>query len=144
MQVIARMVREDRHSTNSFLRLMIDRFNGKPMLWRFFGVWGDCGCRAPGPRCRPGSATHDCLSMLPAAPRTRGELQSRSVPIKRLRRSRETQLKTRGVPPPGRGAVATVNLDFCTGGRVKNGELLCGTQPPRESAHSPYSSPRQR
>ena len=34
------------------------------MLWRFFGVWGDCGRR---------------------------------------------------------GAVATVNLDFCTGGRLKNG-----------------------
>jgi len=65
-KVIARMVREDRHSTNSFLRLMIDQFNGKPMLWRFFGVWGDCGRR---------------------------------------------------------GAVATVNLDFCTGGRLKNGAL---------------------
>ena len=36
------------------------------MLWRFFGVWGDCGRR---------------------------------------------------------GAVATVNLDFCTGGRLKNGAL---------------------
>ena len=65
-KVIARMVREDRHSTNSFLRMMIDQFNGKPMLWRFFGVWGDCGRR---------------------------------------------------------GAVATVNLDFCTGGRIKNGAL---------------------
>ena len=30
-KVIARMVREDRHSTNSFLRLMIDQFNGAPM-----------------------------------------------------------------------------------------------------------------
>ena len=65
-KVIARMVTEDAHSTNPFLRLMIDHFNGKPMLWRFFGVWGDCGAR---------------------------------------------------------GAVATVNLDFCTGGRVKNAAL---------------------
>ena len=24
---------------------MVDWFNGKPMLWRFFGVWGDCGRR---------------------------------------------------------------------------------------------------
>ena len=26
-----------------FLRTMIDSFNGKPMLWRFFGSWGSCG-----------------------------------------------------------------------------------------------------
>ena len=24
-----------------FLRKMIDWFNGKPMLWRFFGIWGE-------------------------------------------------------------------------------------------------------
>ena len=23
----------------------LTQFNGKPMLWRFFGVWGDCARR---------------------------------------------------------------------------------------------------
>ena len=50
--------------------LTLTQFNGKPMLWRFFGVWGDCGRR---------------------------------------------------------NGVVTVNLDFCTGGRIKNGALSqCG------------------
>lgn len=42
---------------------MIEKFNGKPMLWRWFGVWGNCGRR---------------------------------------------------------GAVTYLNLDFCTGGLLKN------------------------
>jgi len=28
-----------------FLRSMVDLFNGKPMLWRFFGAWGKCSRR---------------------------------------------------------------------------------------------------
>ena len=28
--------------TGFFLRTMIDSFNGKPMLWRFYGKWGNC------------------------------------------------------------------------------------------------------
>ena len=46
-----------------FLRRMLEAFNGKPMLWRWFGVWGDC---------------------------------------ERV------------------GGVVNLNLDFCTGGRIKN------------------------
>ena len=61
-KVIARARCLDMH-VGFFLRKMIDFFNGKPMLWRFFGVWGDC------------------------------------------RRS---------------GNVVFLNLDFCTGGRLKN------------------------
>ena len=66
-KVIARMLHQEDQATNFFLRRMIEQFNGKPMLWRFFGVWGDC--------CR-------------------------------------------------RGGVACVNLDFCTGGRIKNAALF--------------------
>ena len=54
-----------------FLRKMVEWFNGKPMLWRFFGVWGSC---------------------------------------KR------------------RGAATFVDLDFCTGGRLKNSAFAEGIQ----------------
>ena len=40
-KVIARLRHID-HKPNWFVRTMIDSFNAKPMLWRFFGVWGQC------------------------------------------------------------------------------------------------------
>ena len=40
-KVIARLRHID-HKPNWFIRTMIDSFNAKPMLWRFFGVWGQC------------------------------------------------------------------------------------------------------
>ena len=61
-KVIARALQVDK-PMGPFLRKMVQWFNAKPMLWRFFGVWGNC-----------------------------------------LRR----------------GGVTFVNLDFCTGGRLKN------------------------
>ena len=66
-KVICRLVSAETQASSTSLRGMISRFNGKPMLWRFFGVWGNC---------------------------------------------------------VRRGAVVAVNLDFCTGGRVKNAALL--------------------
>ena len=61
-KVIARCVHVDK-PMGPFLRKMVQWFNAKPMLWRFFGVWGNCSRR---------------------------------------------------------GAATFVNLDFCTGGRLKN------------------------
>ena len=61
-KVIARCVHIDK-AMGPFLRSMLTWFNAKPMLWRFFGVWGNCFRR---------------------------------------------------------GAATFINLDFCTGGRIKN------------------------
>ena len=61
-KVIGRVLQMD-GQPGLLLRSMLSKFNGTPMLWRFFGIWGNCG-RA--------------------------------------------------------GGVAYVNLDFCTGGRLKN------------------------
>ena len=70
-KVIVRMCSLDGGIRSPFLRKMVDWFNGKPMLWRFFGVWGDC---------------------------------------------------TR------RGHVVFLNLDFCTGGRLKNAAFSEGAK----------------
>jgi hypothetical protein len=69
-KVIGRFPRRDGQQS-SLLGRMLESFNGKPILWRFYGVWGSC--------------------------------------------SRQ-------------GAVAFLNLDFCTGGRLKNSAFSEGAK----------------